>query len=65
MAGTGALNALGKIGAKFSGEAGVTAGQEKSKDTGKMVETVELFVGGAGEVAAEVEVDFLGGISAG
>ncbi len=30
-----------------------------------MVEPVELFVGGAGEVAAEVEVDFLSGISAG
>jgi hypothetical protein len=57
-------NAFGKAGVKVTGEAGVTAGQERD-ESGKMVDTLELFVGAGGELTGEFEHEIISGIGAG
>jgi membrane protein involved in colicin uptake len=57
-------NAFGKAGIKVSGEAGMTYGQERD-DKGKLVDTLELFVGGSGELTGEFEHDIVSGLGAG
>jgi hypothetical protein len=58
-------NQFGKAGVKIAGEAGATVGQERDEKTGKLVDTIELFVGGSGELKGEFEHDIISGIGAG
>lgn len=59
-----AKNELGKAGVKVGGEAGLTVGQERD-DAGKMVDVLEVFIGGAGELTAELDAGIVSGIGAG
>lgn len=57
-------NQFGKA-VKIAGEAGATVGQERDEKTGKLVDTIELFVGGSGELKGEFEHEIISGIGAG
>ena len=57
-------NEMAKAGVKVSGEAGVTIGQEKD-DSGKMVDVLEVFIGGAGELTGEIDAGIVSGIGGG
>jgi hypothetical protein len=57
-------NEFAKAGVKVSGEGGVTVGQERD-DSGKMVDVLEVFVGGAGELTGEIDEGVVSGIGAG
>jgi large subunit ribosomal protein L6 len=57
-------NEFAKAGVKVSGEAGVTVGQERD-ESGKMVDTLEVFVGGAGELTGEIDAGVVSGVGGG
>ncbi len=57
-------NQFAKAGIKVSGEAGLTVGQERD-ESGKMVDTMEVFVGGSADVQGEFEHDIISGIGGG
>jgi hypothetical protein len=57
-------NEMAKAGVKVSGEAGVTVGQERD-ESGKMVDVLEVFVGGAGELTGEIDAGVVSGIGGG
>lgn len=59
-----AKNQMGKVGVKVSGEAGVTVGQERD-EAGKMTDVLEVFIGGAGEFAGEIDAGIVSGIGGG
>jgi hypothetical protein len=57
-------NEFAKAGVKVGGEAGVTVGQERD-ESGKLVDVLEVFVGGAGELTGEIDAGVVSGIGGG